>query len=202
MTNINVDLTAPANVAFTGGPTNGQTYVFGSVPAAPTGCTASDNLDTSVDCTVTGYGSAVGTHTLTATATDDAGNPTVKTLSYTVSAWTVKGFYQPVDMNGVYNTVKGGSTVPLKFELFAGTTELTDTANVKSLSASKVTCDSGATVDEIEMLASGSTSLRYDSTGGQFIYNWKTPTGAGTCYKVTVSATDGVSLITAYFKLK
>ena len=32
-------------------------------------------------------------------------------------------------MNGVVNTVKGGSTVPLKFEVFAGTTELTDTAS-------------------------------------------------------------------------
>ena len=37
----------------------------------------------------------------------------------------MSGYYQPVDMNGVWNTVKGGSTVPLKFELFAGTTELT-----------------------------------------------------------------------------
>ena len=58
-----------------------------------------------------------------------------------------------------------------------------------------------ATVDTIELLATGGTSLRYDTTGGQFIYNWKTPTGAGSCYKVTVTATDG-STITAYFKLK
>jgi predicted secreted protein len=29
----------------------------------------------------------------------------------------LKGFYQPVDMNGVYNIVKNGSTVPLKFEI-------------------------------------------------------------------------------------
>ena len=31
-------------------------------------------------------------------------------------------------MNGVVNTVKGGSTVPLKFEIFAGSEELSDTA--------------------------------------------------------------------------
>ena len=36
------------------------------------------------------------------------------------------------------------------------------------------------------------------TTGGQFIYNWKTPTGAG-CYTVTMTAADG-STITAYFK--
>jgi hypothetical protein len=33
---------------------------------------------------------------------------------------TLKGFYAPVDMgNSVVNTAKGGSTVPLKFEVFA-----------------------------------------------------------------------------------
>lgn len=45
----------------------------------------------------------------------------------------------------------------------------------------------------------GSTSLRYDATGGQFIYNWKTP--AGTCYQLTMKAADGGS-ISANFKLK
>jgi YDG domain/MBG domain (YGX type) len=119
----------------------------------------------------------------------------------TIGAWTFNGFFQPVDMNGVYNTVKGGSTVPLKFKLFKGTTELTDTAKITSLQATKVTCVSGATIDDIETLAAGNTMLRYDSTGGQFIYNWKTPTGANTCHKVTVTAQDN-STITAYFKMK
>jgi hypothetical protein len=124
------------------------------------------------------------------------------TVKPVVDAWTFKGFYEPVDMNGVYNTVKGGLTVPLKFELFEGTTELTDTANIKQpLQVTKITCTSGATEDPIELLATSGTSLRYDSTNGQFIYNWKTPKGAGSCYKVTVTAQDG-STISAYFKLK
>ena len=102
----------------------------------------------------------------------------------------------------VWNTVKGGSTVPLKFELFVGDNELTDTANVKPVQSTKVSCSTGsATEDAIETTATGGTSLRYDSTGGQFIYNWKTPTGANTCYKVTVTAQDN-STITAYFKTK
>lgn len=50
-------------------------------------------------------------------------------------------------------------------------------------------------------LAPVATSLRYDAAGGQFIYNWKTPTGAGTCHKVTITANDGSSQ-TAHFKLK
>ncbi len=149
---------------------------------------------------VTGYSTAVGTHTLTATATDNAGRTTTATRTYEVKAWTTAGFYQPVDMGGVYNTVKGGSTVPLKFELFAGS-ELTDPASIKSLQSQKVTCSGATLEDAIEAVATGGTSLRYDTTGGQFVYNWKTPTGAGTCYKVTVTAQDG-STISAYFKLK
>ena len=50
-------------------------------------------------------------------------------------------------------------------------------------------------------MATGGTSLRYDTMGSQFIYNWKTPTGAGTCYNVTISSIDGSSK-TALFKLK
>ena len=196
------DTTAPTNVQFDGNISDGGSFFFGDVPAQPT-CTADDSGSGLQGCVVTGYKTAVGTHTLTATATDKAGNESTKTLSYTVKPYTFKGFYQPVDMGGVYNTVKGGSTVPLKFELFKGDTELTSTSYINQpLQTQKVSCTSGATEDTIELLATGGTSLRYDSTGGQFIYNWKTPAGAGSCYKVTVSATDGSSSITAYFKMK
>jgi hypothetical protein len=192
------DTTAPTNIQFVGD--FNDSFFFGDVPAQPT-CTADDGGSGLQGCVVTGYSTAVGNHTLTATATDKAGNADNKTLSYTVKPYSFNGFYQPVDMNGVYNTVKGGSTVPLKFELFKGATELTDTTAIKSLQAAKVACTSGAGEDAIETVATGGTSLRYDATAGQFIYNWKTPTGAGTCYKVTVTATDGSS-ITAYFKMK
>jgi hypothetical protein len=36
---------------------------------------------------------------------------------------------------------------------------------------------------------------------GQFIQNWKTPTGAGNCYRTVMNTPDGSSL-TAFFKLK
>ena len=42
---------------------------------------------------------------------------------------------------------------------------------------------------------------RYDTTGGQFIYNWKTPGSAGQCYRVTMATQDLTTLV-AYFKLK
>lgn len=176
-------------IQVTGTISDGQQFYFGDVPSAPT-CTATDSGSgvTSAQCTVSGYGTKVGPQTLTFTATDNAGNTATQTIKYTVLAWTIKGFYQPVDMNGVENTVKGGSTAPLKFEVFKGTTELTATsAIVTPLEATKVTCDAGAPLDEIEALATGGTALRYDATGGQFIYNWQTPKQPGACYDVTVT---------------
>jgi hypothetical protein len=59
----------------------------------------------------------------------------------------------------------------------------------------------GGTVDDVELLSSGSTALRYDATAGQFIYNWQTPKKVGYCYVVTVTTADGSS-ISANFKLK
>ncbi|MET4639507.1 hypothetical protein ABIE24_002752 [Mycetocola sp. 2940] len=194
---LNIDKTDPT-VGFSGGPAS--SYYFGNDVAAPT-CVASDTLSGVASCTVTGGGTAVGSHSYIAVATDNAGNSASATLGYTVLAWTVKGFYSPVDMGGVWNTVKGGSTVPLKFEIFAGS-ELTSTTAIKSFSATSVTCPGAtAATDEIELVTTGGTSLRYDATAGQFIQNWATPKKPGTCAVVTMTALDG-SKISANFILK
>jgi hypothetical protein len=199
--NINIDLTNPL-VSLNGGPANDSSHYFGFVPSAPT-CSASDALSgLNGTCSVSGYGTGVGSHTVKATANDKAGNSNEASNSYTVLGWDFRGFYQPVDMGTTVNTVKGGSTVPFKFELFAGSNELTETSRVVTpLKATKVNCDTGATEDTIELLATGGTSLRYDTTGGQYIYNWQTPKQAGACYDVTISAQD-TSSKTAHFKLK
>jgi HYR domain len=193
------DTTAPV-ITWVGGPQDGASYVFGSVPDAGT-CTAVDLVDGAVSCDVTGYGTGVGAQELTATAADSRGNRASSNRTYTVTAWTLGGFYAPVDMGGIWNTVKGGSTVPLKFEVFAGSTEQTSTSAIASFVARKVSCTGGAE-DVVETLATtGATVLRYDSTGGQFIQNWQTPKAAGTCYRATMTTQDG-SFLSANFKLK
>jgi hypothetical protein len=202
---IRIDKTAPTNVAFVGGISDGSSFPFGSVPAAPT-CTASDATSQLDVCTVSGYSTAVGSHTLTATARDNAGNISTATLGYTVTPWRLSGFYAPVDMDTptarVVNTVKNGSTVPLKFEVFAGSAELTDTsAIVTPLRFNKLNCSDGSVETPVEVFASGGTALRYDTTAGQFVYNWKTPTGAGACYDVVVGTADGSALV-AHFRLR
>ncbi len=200
VSDIDIDLTDPSTPTFNGGPAPGSSFYFGNNPPAPT-CSSSDALSGLDSCVVTGGGSTVGPHTYTATATDNAGNTSTATLNYTVLAWTPKGFYSPVDMGGVWNTVKGGSTVPLKFEVFAGSTELTSTSDITSFTTKRVSCTSGTGSEDAIEIVTGGTSLRYDTTGGQFIQNWKTPTGAGTCYSATMTAADG-SGITALFKIK
>jgi parallel beta-helix repeat protein len=194
------DATVPT-VSLVDGPADGGSYYFGFVPAAPT-CSALDllsGLDGS--CAVSGYSALVGPQTVSATANDMAGNQNTASAAYTVLAWTTNGFFQPVDMGGVWNTVKNGSTVPLKFEAFAGLTELTDPSIVNQpLMAAQTLCSGGPT-DAIELLATGATSLRYDTTAGQFIYNWKTPQKPGYCYVVTITLADG-STLSANFKLK
>jgi hypothetical protein len=117
----------------------------------------------------------------------------------------LNGFFKPVDMTPpssptVWNTIKGGSTVPLKFEVFAGPTELTDVAVVDSFLVAPITCN-GGTADAIEFTTTGGTSLRYDASEGQFIQNWQTPKKPGACYAVTMKTDDG-STLTAFFKLK
>ena len=122
----------------------------------------------------------------------------------TIRAWTLSGFYQPVDMsiNGtVWNTVKNGSTVPLKFEVFAGSVEQTDVGAVKAFAVRQVACDANAVSDDIELTTTGGTSLRYDAVAGQFIQNWQTPRMAGACFSVTMTTLDNSSL-KAYFRLK
>ena len=203
--NFSVDKTAPTAVAFSAtGLAEGGSYYFGSVPLGPSSCSANYDISGSAGCVVSGYGTSVGAHTVQAAATDLAGNVGSASINYTVLAWSLTGFYNPVDMGGYLNVVKGGSTVPLKFEVFAGAAELTSVTSIKGFKAVEIGC--GALVwfaaDEIEITSTGGTSLRYDSTGGQFIQNWQTPKNkVGTCWAVTMTTQDGSSL-NAFFKLK
>jgi hypothetical protein len=80
-----VDSTAPATPTFNG-ITPGATYMPSAVPAVS--CSSSDGLSGLASCTVTGLSTALGLHTLTATATDNAGNTSTATLIYTVAKAT------------------------------------------------------------------------------------------------------------------
>jgi hypothetical protein len=195
-----IDRGAPT-VSLVGGPANGAT-LYTTQATSPT-CSASDDLSgLSGDCVVSGYSAAAGTHTVTATVTDRAGNTSTTSRTYTLRDMTHTGFYSPVEMAaGVANTVKGGGTVPLKFNVLIDGVQQDSTALVSSFAATKVSCTTGTLEDAVDFVTTGSTALRWDATAMQFIQNWKTPTDAGSCYKATATLADG-DTITAQFKLK
>ena len=83
-----VDSTAPTTPTFSG-ITNGATYKPSALPAqSAITCTSSDSLSLLASCVITGYSAALGAHTLTAAATDNAGNKSTATLTYTVAKVT------------------------------------------------------------------------------------------------------------------
>ena len=98
-------------------------YPLGAVPALV--CMATDPLSglaaPGTKATTGGTGRGVGTFTVTAAATDRAGNPASTAASYRVT-YVFNGFLQPVNDTahqvGLATSVfKGGSTVPVKVQL-------------------------------------------------------------------------------------
>ena len=137
-----------------------------------------------------------------------------------IGAWNAMGFYAPVGIGNsqfvtspgappavspvstTWNIAKGGSTIPLKFNLYTsrGGAERTNVADIRSFDAVKLSCTTGEGEAAVDFITTGNTSLRYD--GAQFIQNWKTPSGStDTCYRASVKFQDG-SAIYAFFKLR
>jgi len=186
------------------------TYVYDGTQKVVTATTNPSDLALTITYTgsptTTTPPTNVGTYTVVGTI-NDSNYQGSASGNLVISPWTLKGFYQPVDMTTtstiVWNSIKGGSTVPLKFNVFAGSIEQKSTTAVQSLTAQPVACSTGVNIeiDPTDLTPTGGTSLRYDMTGGQFIFNWQTPKPANTCYKVTMTTLDGSSL-SAYFKSK
>jgi hypothetical protein len=133
-----------------------------------------------------------------------------------VSAWSLNGFYAPVGIPNTYslltpsqfvwNTIKGGSTVPLKFNIFADSVEKTTTAAIKSVTTQPIngTSSGSGIEDTVDFTTSGGTSLRYSGTpgvDGQFIQNWQTPKVPAICYRIVVTTQDN-SMLVSFFKTK
>ncbi len=210
--NVRVDRSAPAvTIEGSASVTSPTVSVRGTAADIGSGLAGVTINGTPVAVTDGGYAADVavdcGANTVTAEATDAVGrrstaNLVVQRVCVIPEVWTTGGFFAPVDMTTaggprVVNTVKGGSTVPLKFRVYKNGAEQKDVAVVSGMKVANVACVTGDTSAPVEQLVSGGTSLRYDGT--QFIQNWKVPTVVG-CYAASAQLVDG-SAITAYFKV-
>jgi len=175
-----------------------------SAPAALTfECKLDAGTFTTCSSPKTYTGLSVGPHTFSVRATDEAGNTDATPATQTWSIlYVFVGFLQPVD-NNVLNSMKAGSTAPIKWQLKdpTGTTYITDTAVVTKAQSGVMACSASTPVDNLEEYATGGTALRYDFTANQFIYNWQSPKQSGACYQVVLTLADG-STHKAMFQLK
>jgi len=120
-----------------------------------------------------------------------------------LSPYNFIGFLPPVDNLPIFNVVKAGSAIPVKFSL-SGYQGL-DIFAAGYPRSSKISCsesDSINDIDEEENVTAGGSTLNYDSITDQYIYVWKTnKSWAGTCRKLIVQLNDG-TFHEAYFKFK
>lgn len=101
-----------------------------------------------------------------------------------------KGFFQPVDNNGVYNRANAGRAIPIKFSL-SGNQGL-DILQAGSPSVGRQSCTAGPTDAIEETVTASSSGLTYDATSDQYTYVWKTQSNyANSCQKFVLLTRDG-----------
>jgi hypothetical protein len=190
---INIDKTAPSL-----SPTVSPNTVLLNASASAEG-NATDALSgvASSSCDVVNT-SSVGSHFVSCTATDYAGNTATASADYSV-VYKFEGFFQPVDKLPTKNTVKAGRAVPMKFSL-GGDQGLGVIQNGWPKVYSS-TCTGGSTDAVEETVTAGSSSLSYDAATGVYNYVWKTQSSwAGSCRLFELKLIDG-TVQQVYFQL-
>lgn len=176
---------------------------IGDVTAGTTFTIAPDGSCTNATCTA----GSPGPHTVTATYNGKMVTASLEVTGVS-SGYTFQGFFAPIDMSTldviVWNTVKAGQSVPVKWLLTQNGAPVSDAASFMGLSSYDVPCSSGVgSVEQaIEQTASGGSGLQYNG-GGNWQYNWKTlPSYRNTCRAIVVRFSDGTTTPPAMFKFR
>jgi hypothetical protein len=189
------DDTAPIITITT--PPDGASYTLGSTVLADYACADEAGGSGLASCVGTvADGAAIDTGTVgaklfTVDAEDNAGNTASLTHDYTV-AYDFDGFLAPIENPPVFNSVKAGAGVPVRFSLNGDQgLGILATGYPKS---TKIGCDSLAPLDAVEeTVTAGSSGLHYDAVADEYTYVWKTSKAwAGSCRQLDVQLADGV----------
>jgi hypothetical protein len=185
------DTTAP-NLKVSGSKTATATSARGAV-VTYTAPSAIDIVDGAVAAScdkASGSTFALGSTTVTCTASDAAGNIGTESFIVTVTAaWS--NVLQPVNADGS-SVFKLGSTVPVKFQLTgasAGITNLSARLYLQRVGA-------GATGTVLEAISTSNATtgnlFRYDATSNQYIFNLGTKTLSTGTYQLRLDLGDGI----------
>ena len=108
------------------------------------------------------------------------------------TAWDFDGFFDPVDNDGVVNSVRAGQVVPLAWSLTDGDGPVTDLSEA-TLAWVTMPCDSEQGSNPVEQQAAGESGLQHLGDGVYQI-NWKTPRAyAGSCGALQLDIGDGLT---------
>jgi hypothetical protein len=119
-----------------------------------------------------------------------------------LGGYDIDAFKNPVKMDGATNSVKAGSTVPLKFTVTDAGGAIQSETEMVTFQTAGVSCGLMAPEsNDIQEESTGGTTLRFDVDDEQFIQNWKVPAGANKCYSVRVLY-DGTWSDWAIFRTK
>ena len=175
--------------------------------------TASDAVDPNpqVSCNpASGSNFSLGQTTVSCTATDSANNTSaVSTFKVNVT-YGVAGILQPINggltlgnHSDDSSAFKLGSTVPVKFQLSGASAGIDNaTANLRITKVTNNQLD-GAELEATTTTAASSGSLfRYDTTSGQYIYNWGTKSYTAGTYQLRIDLGDGNGSHTVWVSLR
>ena len=174
----------------------GATLPTVSCSASDTGGSGVTNASpTPVKTADTRNADGVGKVTYTCTATDNAGNTTSVSKSFSV-VYSFSGFLQPINDTAhqtgtLQSKFKLGQTIPVKFIISnAAGTSVQQATNPTFTKVYRGACDSITALETLQTLTPD-PSNQYIYSGGQYHYNWSTKGLQAGEWRIFANTADG-----------